>query len=77
MVVCEFYVEIPVDLVNTEIVGFGIEMVIDIQLDVLNTEVLAEVGIVLWACSDLRIDNHFDMVDTEAVVFCVQIRVDI
>lgn len=27
---CEFYVEIPVDLVNTEIVGFGIEMVVDV-----------------------------------------------
>lgn len=38
---------------------------------------LAEVGIVLWACSDLFIDNRFVMMDTEAVVICVQIRVDI
>lgn len=28
--VCEFYIEIYVDLVNTEIVGFGTEMVFDL-----------------------------------------------
>lgn len=52
-------------------------MIVHIQLDVLNTEVLADVGIVLWACSILLTDNHFDMMDPKAVVFCVQIRVDI
>lgn len=52
-------------------------MTVDIQLDVLNTEVFAEVVIVLWACSYLHIDNHFDAMDTEAIVVCVQIRVDI
>lgn len=26
--VCEFYIEIPIDLVNTEIAGFGTEIVV-------------------------------------------------
>jgi hypothetical protein len=28
--VCEFYIEIPIDLVNTELVGFGTEMVVEL-----------------------------------------------
>lgn len=28
--VCEFYIEIPIDLVNTETVDFGTEMVVEL-----------------------------------------------